>query len=180
MMLEIFDVSHGACALLTCDNGSRLMLDCASNPETGWAPGSHLGRLGVSRLEMLAITNYDEDHVRGLPNLLANVDVAWLSRNPSVTPDILRQLKSEDGMGHGIDTLREMAQGFGPSADPLPQFPDVERNSFYNEYPAFDDENNLSLVVHLKIRGVGFLFPGDLERAGWEHRRPPGEFILRR
>lgn len=35
MELKIFDVEHGACALLTCDNGSRLMIDCGHNGDTG-------------------------------------------------------------------------------------------------------------------------------------------------
>jgi beta-lactamase superfamily II metal-dependent hydrolase len=39
--------------------------------------------------------------------------------------------------------------------------------TFYNGYPSFDDENNLSCVTFLKCNGRGVLFPGDLERAGW-------------
>jgi beta-lactamase superfamily II metal-dependent hydrolase len=46
-------------------------------------------------------------------------------------------------------------------------FPGVERQVFYNSPPDFDDENNLSLVLHLRINGIEILFPGDLECAGW-------------
>lgn len=42
MQLQIFDVEHGACALLTADNGTRLMIDCGHNATTGWRPGSYL------------------------------------------------------------------------------------------------------------------------------------------
>jgi beta-lactamase superfamily II metal-dependent hydrolase len=38
---------------------------------------------------------------------------------------------------------------------------------FWNVYPAFDDENNLSLVTILRYHNLGIIFPGDLERAGW-------------
>ena len=67
-----------SCALLTCDNGTRLMIDCGHNGDTGWRPGRYLRDQGISRLEMLAITNYDEDHVRGLPDLLQKVYVERL------------------------------------------------------------------------------------------------------
>lgn len=169
MWLEIFDVEHGACALLTCDNGARLMIDCGHNGSTGWRPGTYLRSIGVSSLEMLAITNYDEDHVSGLPDLLSNVDVQWLWRNKTVAPTTIRELKSEDGMGKGIEALVNMASTYGGDTQSSPPtFPGVERSAFCNGYPAFDDENNLSLVVHLSIAGTNFLFPGDLECAGWE------------
>ena len=80
MRLEIFDVEAGACALLTADNGTRLMIDCGQNTSTGWRPGTYLLQQGTSTLEMLAITNYDEDHARGAPNLFDKVDVQWLWR----------------------------------------------------------------------------------------------------
>lgn len=34
MELKVFDVEHGACALLSCDNGARLMIDCGHNSTT--------------------------------------------------------------------------------------------------------------------------------------------------
>ena len=39
---------------------------------------------------------------------------------------------------------------------------------FYNDYPAFDDTNNLSLVLFLHYPGLSIVFPGDLEKAGWK------------
>lgn len=167
MELQIFDVEHGACALLTCDNNTRVMLDCGHNGTTGWAPGSHLRGIGVNSLEMLVITNYDEDHVSGLPNLRASVSIGRLWRNKTVTPEILKRLKSEDGMGNGIEELAEMASTYTADGG-FPEFPGVEYHSFHLNYPEFDDENNLSFVAHLKLNGVDFLFPGDLEKKGWE------------
>ena len=101
--LDIFDVEHGACSLLTADNGTRLMVDCGHNATTGWHPGTHLRRQHVDTLDMLAITNYDEDHVSGADNLFDNVLVSWLLRNPSVSAHTIKKLKSEDGMGPGIE-----------------------------------------------------------------------------
>ncbi len=169
MELRIFDVEHGACALLSCDNGTRMMIDCGHNASTGWRPGTYLRQQGIGYLDMLVVTNYDEDHVSGLPDLLANVEIGWLWRNKSVRPDVLQHLKSEDGMGAGIEALVLMAARYtgGDNATP-PVFQGVERQAFKLDYPEFEDENNLSFVVHLKLDGVGFLFPGDLETKGWD------------
>lgn len=169
MDLKIFDVEHGACALLTCDDNTRLMIDCGHNAITSWYPGTYLITGGIQRLDMLAITNYDEDHVSGIGNLCDNVDVRWLWRNKSVSASTIRQLKSEDGMGAGIQRLvYEIENTFtGDGSSPLPSFQGLIRSGFYNSYPVFDDENNLSFVVHLNCHGTGVLFPGDLERAGW-------------
>lgn len=167
MKLEIFDVEHGACALLTCDNGNRLMIDCGHNSTTGWTPGKHLQALGVTLLNKLVITNYDEDHVSGLIDLEQRVTIDWLLRNPSVSGDTIRYLKSETGMGRNIDHLASRVGSFIITNNPQPVFPGVSQEAYFNRYPSFDDENNLSLVFVLTINGVTFLFPGDMECAGW-------------
>jgi hypothetical protein len=74
MHLQIFDVEHGACALLTCDNGSHLMIDCGHNSDTGWRPGTYLIGQSIRSIEMLAISNYDEDHVTRTDDSLGRSD----------------------------------------------------------------------------------------------------------
>lgn len=101
MELKIFDVEHGACALLSSDDGKHMMIDCGHHAPNEWYPGTYLRQQGIGSLDMLAITNYDEDHVSGLPNLREQVNIGRLWRNMTVTPDILKDLKSEDGMGNG-------------------------------------------------------------------------------
>ncbi len=167
MELKIFDVEHGACALLTCDDGMRMMIDCGHNGTTGWRPGTYLRQQGVNNLDLLVITNYDEDHVSGLPDLREHVTIGRLWRNKSVTPDILRDLKSEDGMGNGIEELVKMATNYTADGGPF-DLQGVERQAFHLNYPEFDEENNLSFVIHLRLNGIGFLFPGDLETKGWD------------
>lgn len=173
-LLQIFNVEHGACALLTSPGPAgfqRLLVDCGHNVTTRWYPGNHLRSLGVTLLEQLVVTNYDEDHVSGFPNLLQQgIYVDWILRNPTVAPQTIRKLKTADGMGNGIETLIQSLGNFGPPAPgrPPPQFHGVLLESFFNHYPLFDDENNLSLVLHLNIHGFRFLFPGDMECDGFE------------
>src|SRR5436190_129007 len=105
MWLQIFDVEHGACSLLTADNNTRFMIDCGHNGTTGWKPGTYLKQQGVIQLDMLAITNYDEDHASAAANLLDNIFVSWLFRNTSVSGATIKTLKREQGMGPGIERL---------------------------------------------------------------------------
>jgi len=174
-LLEIFDVEHGACAMLTIPYGQgyrRMMVDCGHNSSSGWTPARHLRRLGTSKLERLVITNYDEDHVSGYKEMMdSGIFVEWMWRNESVSANTIRQLKSEDGMGRGIDALVTSLSGFTPAAPGVtaPEFPGVGMQVFHNNYPAFDDENNLSLVLLLTFRNITIMFPGDMECAGFEH-----------
>lgn len=167
MDLKIFDVEHGACALLTTDIGTRLMVDCGDNTSTKWTPGKYLQALGVKKLDLLCITNYDEDHVSGLVDLESRVYVDWLARNTTVNAVDLFGLKSESGIGKNVHHLALRMGSFGASSNPRPSFPGVTYETYCNRYPDFTDENNLSMVVVLNVNGTRFLFPGDLECAGW-------------
>lgn len=170
MRLQIFDVEHGACSLLTADNGTRLMIDCGHNATTGWKPGTYLREQNITTVDMLAITNYDEDHASGADDLFDKIDVKWLWRNRSVSGTTIKTLKSEYGMGPGIERLcTEIEYTYtGNGSSPAPTFDGlITRKAFYNSYPAFDDENNLSMAVFLKCHNTGVMFTGDLEKDGF-------------
>ena len=173
MIVEVFDVEHGACALITTSNGRRIMIDCGHNATTGWKPGTFLARAGITRLDKLFITNYDEDHVSGYSDLVTKVGIDVLGRNPSVQPGTIRYLKTEDGMGSGIDTLIRSIEGTFTGGPPpaVEDFGDTSFSFYWNNFGqpplGFDDENNLSLVVFIKCGHHRIIFPGDIEKAGW-------------
>jgi len=177
--LEIFDVDHGACALLTLwpahgGAAQRVMIDCGHSIRDGqkWSPGAYLRRVGVTYLDILIITNFDEDHASGAPDLLRNqIGVGCLMGNPTVPADVIEFLKTEDGIGPGIKLIatslgERKARGY---QDPWPSLPGVRAHWFCNTYPGFEDENNLSLVLFLEVHGVTFMFPGDMEKAGFQN-----------
>lgn len=174
--LQFFNVEHGACALLTMPPSGgcrRILIDCGHNATTRWYPGDHLRQLGVNQLQLLVVTNYDEDHVSGFRNLIEQgISICQILRNPAVTPASIAHLKSEVGMGPGIDTLVRVLTNV-PQLDvvgnqfPLPN--GVSMEWFWNPYPYFDDENNLSLVVVLDVCGFKFMFPGDMEARGFRN-----------
>lgn len=173
MEIRIFDVEHGGCALVTADTGTRILIDCGHNSTTGWRPSAYLRTLGVTHLEQLIVTNYDEDHVSDLENLAQTVSIGFLLSNPSVSGSDLRKLKRRNGIGRGIDTLAHMKSNvFGPPGAIVgggPNFGNLSLRYFHNIYPSdFDDENNLSLVVILKAYRLTICFPGDMEVTGWK------------
>jgi len=147
------------------------MVDCGHNATTKWYPGDHLRALGVTYLDMLVVTNYDQDHVSGFINLSTQVTIGNIVRNTSVSPQGIVNLKSEDGIASSAMTAFVNAisgQYHPPGAKAALQFPGIEWTVHLNAYPKFEDENNLSLVLRLKIGSATFLFPGDLEAAGWK------------
>ena len=173
MKLEIFNVEHGACALLTNDHGQRMMIDCGHNTSTGWKPGTYLKSIGVHYLEMLWITNYDEDHVSGINDLLDNVIVDTFGRNTDISPALITHLKRNNTPGPGIarliDTLSKCSPpGVTPPGRGFPVVHGVTTQSFWNPYPQFQDENNLSLVLKITFGGTVIMFTGDMELSGWK------------
>jgi beta-lactamase superfamily II metal-dependent hydrolase len=56
---------------------------------------------------------------------------------------------------------------FTQSIDTGPSWGNLTREVFYNYYPSFDDENNLSLILSLHCNNMHVMFTGDLEKAGW-------------
>ena len=70
-------------------------------------------------------------------------------------------------MGSGVARLVNALTGTYTVDGGPNDFQDLEHKVFYNDYPNFDDENNLSCVVLLKCHCRGVLFTGDLEKDGW-------------
>ena len=176
--LQIFDVDHGQCALLTLPTPTgvqRVLVDCGHSVNfrgTTWYPGQHLSNLAVTYVDMLICTNYDEDHASGFPDLESRgIAFGCILGNPTVAPETIVNLKTEDGMGNGIRAIANtlaVRRLIGWAQTP-PTIPGLDLTWIYNPYPYFDDENNLSLVTILNIRGFRFMFPGDMETKGFNN-----------
>jgi beta-lactamase superfamily II metal-dependent hydrolase len=166
MQIDIFNVEHGSCALITADNGNHILIDCGHNSTTGWRPSRHLERLGVTRIEQLIITNCDRDHASDLPNIAARFPIYILRKNPTITEANLRLIKGVN-MSPGIDALATMIGNYNAQAPEI-DFAGINLATFWNEYPTdFQDENNLSMIVILTYGNFGICFPGDMEEPGW-------------
>ena len=176
--LQIFDVDHGQCALLTVFHSTgarRVLIDCGHSVDFKggpWYPGRHLRNLGVDYIDLLVCTNYDEDHASGFPDLeRQGITIGCILGNPTVAPETIVQLKTADGMGDGIRAIANtlaVRRQIGWAQTP-PIIPGVNLTWTWNPYPHFDDENNLSLVATFNILGFNFMFPGDMETNEFNH-----------
>lgn len=172
--LTIFDVQHGGCALLkTVVDGLTwvTMVDCGhmNNDRGRWFPGDYLRSQGIYTVDLLIISNLDEDHVSGLPNLLERgINIRHLFSNPTVQPWHIRDLKEQHGMGKGIDAVVGELLRRDTFAH-IPSLPGVDFHCFWNPLAAFKDENNLSVVTTLDFGAGKVMFTGDMECAGFNH-----------
>lgn len=171
MEIKIFDVAHGFCAYVVADNGNTMLVDCGHNNQTDFYPADYLLARNCTGIERFFVTNYDEDHLSGLPRLRAmapRIPIRILHRNRSVTAQELRALKRQGGpLGPGISSLLDMVETYTADVVNPPEYPAVEFEAFHNDYPALTDTNNLSLVLFLHYPGLSIVFPGDLEQEGW-------------
>lgn len=130
--LEIFDVQHGQCALLSSDARAHMLIDCGSNGSTGWRPSFELQWRDIGFLDELMITNYDEDHACDLVGVRRAASIGILTRNPTVSGADFYRLKSGGGMGAGIEALAEMTEGFSTAVRSWPDYDGMTCRHFYN------------------------------------------------
>lgn len=169
MRLQIFDVSHGFCAYLIADNGNVMLFDCGHNEETGFRASSYLPANGCTGIENFILQNFDQDHISDLPLLTRRIPITRFIRNRSISVNQLRSLKEETGdVTDAMEAALDMHEHYVHPIQNPPQFPNIEFKTFNNNYPDFTDTNNLSMVSFIYYDGMGIIFPGDLEKAGWE------------
>lgn len=174
MRLRVWNVEHGACAMVQHVNGlygGRLaMIDSGCTDE--WRPSSYITEtLGRNRLDYLFITNADQDHMSDLQGLWdAGISIGVLHRNFSYTGSQMRGIKQQSGRLTS-DAERYVAlcdEYVHPATEPFDlHMGGITASLFWNQYPTFTKTNDLSLAIFIKFAGCKFLFPGDLEKAGW-------------
>jgi beta-lactamase superfamily II metal-dependent hydrolase len=177
MELVIWDVEHGACAMLwpitTGRAGALAMIDSGHNATEGWSPGPYIrNSLGRDRVDFFINTNADQDHVSGLNGLWEEgIAIGTLTRNRSLSGPDLRRLK-EAGGHHLTDDLERLVQLHTThTSTPAVSFnagmDGITKTQFYNRYPVLTNTNDLSLAAFISFGTFKILFPGDLGAAGW-------------
>jgi beta-lactamase superfamily II metal-dependent hydrolase len=167
MTVDFFDVGHGNCTMITAPNGKTMMIDCGHSQRRPWYPSEHFAG---QTIEFLVVTNFDEDHVSDFPGVIDRCFINAFYWNTSITPNDLLYVKDDSPLGKGIEALHEVmvANQDYSSWNYFPDLGPIERTHFFNRYPSsFDDANNLSVVTFISYAGHKFVFPGDLEEAGW-------------
>jgi beta-lactamase superfamily II metal-dependent hydrolase len=169
MQIDIHDVGHGHCAVVTTPDGTRLMIDCGSNPSRGWWPSIHYWR---QHIDILVLQNLDEDHVDDLADMWRQVTIGAIVTNPTITAQALQRMKADGGMGPGVrfaHTLIGASQpGLVHGQLPLTGAGGVDAFVAWNRHGIdFVDTNNLSMATFVEYGPFVALFTGDLEGPGW-------------
>lgn len=159
------NVEHGFCAYAVGSDGGVLLFDCGHSAMQ--RPSSYLPERNISTIQRFFVTNYDEDHISDLLAVRRNLHIEVLTRNSSVTSSQLRSLKTPP-ISPAMVELLGMIDSYNGPVSPLQLEPEgIQAWMFHNNYPAFADTNNLSLLTFIDVGGVSFVMGGDLERPGW-------------
>jgi beta-lactamase superfamily II metal-dependent hydrolase len=177
MILKIWDVEHGACAMVTHRSdygveGRLAMIDSGDNSSTGWKPSTYIKHyLNRGVLDYLFVTNADLDHISDLDNLWKEgIAVSTFFCNRSVSPAVMTIIKEMSGeVTNDIQRYLDLhASYIYPANTPFDQnMGGITVKTYWNSTPRFYDTNNLSLVAIFKFGTFKILFPGDLEEDGW-------------
>ena len=163
MQIDVFDVGHGACSVITAPNGKRIMIDCGYREDHPyWWPSIHFYGQSV---DALILTNLDEDHVGDFSEVLKNLNVRIVCTNDTIDYSRLLNMKP-DGMQKGVKSVYEYLRQ--PNLMNLVvDLSPMKVSLFRNIYRRFTDTNNLSLVTFVEYGHFCIIYPGDLEGDGW-------------
>lgn len=182
MKTIICDVGNAACAIVTASSGYTMMIDCGchadkTNPvETfknykEWLGAkNYVTQQGQSYpIALLHITHPDDDHVRNAIRI-----------RKELMPYLLRKNKYEvfsDGYAVNGDYVRELDKPYrGSNPECIDWGFDVNVTANIpvqvcqsNVNLKNKERNNSSILRYLREDGLGILFCGDLEKAGWDY-----------
>src|SRR5690348_13653711 len=111
MIVDVHDVGHGGCIVVTCPNGQRIMIDCGYRLGPGWIPSI---TYRSNRIALLVFGNLDEDHLDDLPYVWRDIPIGSIFSNPTVSAAALTAMKREHGMRAGVGQAHAILQTFGP------------------------------------------------------------------
>lgn len=154
----VLDVGQGQCVLLS-SGGAYALADCGSSNSwysPGGIAGDYLASMGCRKLDYLLLTHYDTDHVNGLEELLARVEVDTLLLPDMEDDSGTRAWVEATASAHGtaveyVTDLETLPLGQGS----LTVYPPLGDSG--------DNERGLSLMAN--CGDFGLLITGDMDSA---------------
>lgn len=162
LSVDFFDVGKADAALITTPQGTRILIDAATNKE-----GKELARrflkAGIERIDVMIITHYDKDHVGGADQILEELSVGQVimpvyDKESKQYSQFLESLKNSPGTQTMPMSARSEYRIASGGAELLVT---AAHETDYGE----DEENDFSLAVRMTYGKTRFLFPGDAEDA---------------
>lgn len=170
----IFDVGLGQSIFIYPHSHPTygMLVDCGNTEE--FEPIDFLlekGFLPDNVLSNLTLTNYDQDHFSGMPNLLGRIGLHTVTFAPNLSSSEIKELKEEPH----TEALKQVCRVKDTYIDPVPGYaPPYSKQTFYLqrehlENPDADNlTNNLSQIVFIEQHGTVVCISGDLEEGGWK------------
>ncbi len=167
----IFDVGLGQSIFVYSHQHPTygMLIDCGNTPE--FDPVDFLLEkeyIPNKSLSKLVLTNYDQDHFSGMPNLRSKVGIRTVQFAPNLTSPEIKDLKEKPH----TDALVQVCQVKDTYIYPIPPdfVPPYTVRAFHLQKEHLDsyDTNNLSQIVFVEHQGTVICVSGDLEEKGWK------------
>ena len=171
--VTFLSVGHGDSVVVRDPSGRVFVWDGGKKTEGSarWSPlVAYLRHEGIGRVDAICNSHPDADHVGGLVDLLATTHVGAAYQGLDDWVDLPTYQRFREGLARQGLELRELSRG--ESFEPLPDLGARVLHPPAWFHPKKHLENNRSLALLLNYpkdgEGVTFLFPGDLEKEGWD------------
>ena len=136
---------------------NKIMLIDAGNNEDGKNIVKFLKDKGISKLDYIVGTHYDEDHIGGLDDIIENFDIGkfYLSNGGELGPNYYNLEK--------VAKKKNLAITIPKVGDKI-DFGDVDMEVMSASKFDGKNDNNASIVIQAKYGSRKYLFMGDLEK----------------
>ncbi|MBQ5989882.1 MAG: MBL fold metallo-hydrolase [Oscillospiraceae bacterium] len=159
MAVYFFQAGKADAQLIYTDE-MAVLID-AGDKNYGEKIAKYLDEKGITKLDALILTHYDEDHIGGVPSLLDNVlpDTIYVSNLPKDSKEnaalnaALEEKQLGTSMIEGDNVVQFELDGVKFTIDG----PDEK---IYEE----NDSNNSSLITEVEYNGHSLLFMGDAQK----------------
>ncbi len=166
MKIKIFNVEHGACALITYPNGRRTLVDTGCS-DAWWPSIEFYGQ----PIDGLVMQNLDLDHMSDLVDVVKLTGLKQYFSNPTIgAKEFLAMKWRAGGWPDAFETAYQMFSQLGTNyGQSYEAGPGCWSLAAWNVYGRpFTDTNNLSVPLLVGRGEFTILFGGDLEREGWD------------
>lgn len=170
----IFDVGLGQSIFIYPHSHPTygMLVDCGNTE--GFEPIDFLlkqGFIANNILSNLTLTNYDQDHFSGIPNLLDKVKIRTVIFAPNLSSSEIKETK-EKPHTKALEQVCEVKNIYiHPVPDYLPPYI-IRTFCLLKEHIKDPDPNNLtnnlSQVIFIEQHGTVVCVSGDLEEEGWK------------
>lgn len=171
LKVAVLDVGHGDCAVVySSDRTSVVVIDCGNGP----ALLEFLESEGLHHIDVALVTHNDDDHVRGMTQILGNLSVGLVAIHPNI----------KDVRGHEKRVMGALVDAAETSRIPFAHVTTKDTDllrglsslGYRAEllYPSqlqatqASRSNTTSAVLRVEWANTAILFAGDLDNEGWD------------